>query len=136
MAGTASRQSAGSTELQEGRDLHTRARLLCDDARDACAQLAATRAMSRQLVEALRAAREERRRRPPATEPPCDGAPLTRRQREILAELAAGASTDELAARLYVSRTTIRNHIAAILRALGAHSRLEAVAIARRRGLL
>jgi PAS domain S-box-containing protein len=61
---------------------------------------------------------------------------LTRRQNEILQLLAEGASTDSIAAMLHLSKETVRNHVRNILRALGAHSRLEAVAIAYRRGLL
>jgi PAS domain S-box-containing protein len=61
---------------------------------------------------------------------------LTPRQHEVLQLLAKGASTDAIAARLHLSRETVRNHIRAVLRALGAHSRLEAVAIAHRRGLV
>ena len=62
--------------------------------------------------------------------------PLTRRQVEVLRLLAAGRSTDDVAAELFLSRPTVRNHVARTLRALGAHTRLEAVAIARDRGLL
>jgi DNA-binding CsgD family transcriptional regulator len=61
---------------------------------------------------------------------------LTRRQHEVLALLAAGASTDQIAARLVVSRETVRNHVRHILQRLGARSRLEAVAIAHREKLL
>jgi DNA-binding NarL/FixJ family response regulator len=38
----------------------------------------------------------------------------------------------EIARELHLSVETVRNHIRHLLRALGAHSRLEAVAIARR----
>jgi DNA-binding CsgD family transcriptional regulator len=50
--------------------------------------------------------------------------------------LAEGMSTDQVAAMLHLSKETVRNHIRHVLRALGAHSRLEAVAMARRQGLL
>jgi DNA-binding CsgD family transcriptional regulator len=69
--------------------------------------------------------------RPPArvaAEPePC----LTRRQREILGLLVEGVRAKQIAARLTLSETTVRNHIRAVLRELGAHSQLEAVARAR-----
>lgn len=61
---------------------------------------------------------------------------LTPRQYEILGELARGASTEQIAASLGVARETVRNHVRGLLRSLGVHSRLEAVAEARRRGLL
>ena len=62
--------------------------------------------------------------------------PLTPRQTEILRLLAEGISTDDLAKRLHLSNATVRNHIASIRNALGARSRIEAVAIARDRGIL
>lgn len=62
--------------------------------------------------------------------------PLTRRQDEVLHLLAMGQSTAQIAEVLHLSIETVRNHVRHLLRALGAHSRLEAVAIARREGLL
>lgn len=56
---------------------------------------------------------------------------LTPRQREILLLLAQGVRARQIAARLTLSETTVRNHIQAILLALGVHSQLEAVARAR-----
>ncbi len=64
------------------------------------------------------------------------GAELTTREREVLQLLATGKSTTALAAALFVAPATIRNHIQSILNKLGAHSRLEAVAIASRENLL
>lgn len=68
--------------------------------------------------------------------PPTVHPNLTPRQSEILRLLARGRSTDQMAAELHVSIETVRNHIRAILRALGAHSRLEAVAVAHERHLV
>ena len=62
--------------------------------------------------------------------------PLTPRQQEILRLLDAGLSPQRIAGGLGVSLPTVRNHISALLRRLGCHSQLEAVATARRRGLL
>ncbi len=56
---------------------------------------------------------------------------LTPRQAEVLRLLERGLSTHQIAGELHLSVETVRNHIRAILRALGAHSRLEAVAMAR-----
>lgn len=61
--------------------------------------------------------------------------PLTPRQQEVLELLVSGQSTRQIAASLHLSRETIRNHVRDLLRALGAHSRIEALAEARRRGL-
>jgi len=61
---------------------------------------------------------------------------LTSRQLEVLQLMAEGCATDDLAARLYVSRNTVRTHVQQVFRKLGAKSRLEAVAIARRAGVL
>ena len=68
--------------------------------------------------------------------PPAPHPNLTPRQSEILQLLERGHSTDQIAAELHLSIETVRNHIRAILRALGAHSRLEAVAVAHQRHLV
>jgi len=64
------------------------------------------------------------------------GADLTAREREVLALLVAGKSTASLAAELFVSPATARNHIQSIMNKLGAHSRLEAVSITMRNNIL
>lgn len=64
------------------------------------------------------------------------GRHLTARERETLLLLADGASTDEISTTLGVARNTARNHVQRLLEKLGARSKLEAVAIARRTGLL
>jgi DNA-binding NarL/FixJ family response regulator len=56
---------------------------------------------------------------------------LTPRQAEVLRLLEHGRSTDQIAQDLHLSVETVRNHIRGILKALGVHSRLEAVALAR-----
>jgi PAS domain S-box-containing protein len=55
---------------------------------------------------------------------------LTPRQSEVLELLERGRSTGQIAEELHLSNDTVRNHIRHLLRAVGAHSRLEAVAIA------
>jgi PAS domain S-box-containing protein len=57
---------------------------------------------------------------------------LTPRQAEVLDFLERGHSTSQIAEELHLSPETVRNHIRHLLHALGAHSRLEAVAIANR----
>jgi DNA-binding NarL/FixJ family response regulator len=62
--------------------------------------------------------------------------PLTARELEVLRMLASGVSTSSAAEMLGISTATLRAHVQAILRKLGAHSRLEAVAEAARLGLI
>jgi PAS domain S-box-containing protein len=61
---------------------------------------------------------------------------LTPRQNQILHLLARGHSTRQIAGELHLTIETVRNHIRHLLRAMGAHSRLEALALARADGLL
>jgi PAS domain S-box-containing protein len=66
-----------------------------------------------------------------ADPPPPPHPSLTPRQAEVLRLLEHGRSTDQIARELHLSRDTVRNHIRRMMRALNAHSRLEAVAIGR-----
>jgi len=61
---------------------------------------------------------------------------LTPRQNQILHLLSHGHSTSQIAAELHLSVDTVRNHIRRMLRALGVHSRIEALAVAHREGIL
>jgi len=61
---------------------------------------------------------------------------LTLREREVLQLLADGVSTDAIARRLVLSLHTVRNHIRNVLTKMGAHSRLEAVALAMQHGIV
>jgi PAS domain S-box-containing protein len=61
---------------------------------------------------------------------------LTPRQSEVLRLLEHGRSTEQIAEQLHLSLETVRNHVRAVLRALDVHSRLEAVAVARREHLV
>lgn len=62
-------------------------------------------------------------------------ASLPARAREVLELLAQGLPDDEVAKRLGIARTTLRNHIAAIYKRLGVHKRSALVVWARERGL-
>jgi DNA-binding CsgD family transcriptional regulator len=68
--------------------------------------------------------------------PPKPHPHLTPRQNQVLHLLAHGRSTTQIAAELHLSVDTVRNHVRRMLRALGAHSRIEALAVAHREGLL
>jgi DNA-binding NarL/FixJ family response regulator len=61
---------------------------------------------------------------------------ITPREREILILLSEGVSNARIAAQLHISINTVRNHVQSLLTKLDAHSRLEAVAVAVRRGVL
>jgi DNA-binding NarL/FixJ family response regulator len=61
---------------------------------------------------------------------------LTPREREILELVAQGMSNKAIAAELSLRLNTVRNHVQNVLTKLDAHSKLEAVAIATREGIL
>jgi PAS domain S-box-containing protein len=78
----------------------------------------------------------EARGRAPRTTRSSEETGLTDRQHQVLQLLAEGRSTEEIAAALGLSPTTVRNYVARILATLGVHTRLQAVLAARRRGLV
>lgn len=61
---------------------------------------------------------------------------LTRRQEEVLRLIEQGLSTAEIASALSLTPQTVRNHLQALFERLEVASRTEALASARRRGLL
>lgn len=77
------------------------------------------------LAEVLRARRDE----PPASV-------LSDREIQILELVAAGENNKDIAAQLFLSVNTVRNHIQRISQKLGAHSRLDAVVTAVQCGLI
>lgn len=64
------------------------------------------------------------------------GGDLTPREIEILRLAAEGLANAVIAERLYLSVNTVRNHIQNAIAKLDAHSKLEAVAIAVREGII
>ncbi|MGH9069383.1 MAG: helix-turn-helix domain-containing protein, partial [Acidimicrobiales bacterium] len=62
--------------------------------------------------------------------------PLTDRERDVLGVLAQGASTAQVAAQLYISPKTAKNHLASIYAKLDAGSRTQALVQAARLGLV
>jgi DNA-binding CsgD family transcriptional regulator len=62
--------------------------------------------------------------------------PLTERERQVLELLAGGSSNKAIARALGVMPSTAKFHVASILDKLGAESRIDAIAIAIRRGLI
>jgi DNA-binding CsgD family transcriptional regulator len=64
------------------------------------------------------------------------GTSLTAREREVLALVAVGSTNGAIATRLFMSPKTASVHVSRIIAKLGAGNRTEAVAIARRVGIL
>ena len=61
---------------------------------------------------------------------------LTRRQRQVLVQLAAGATNKEIGRNLDIAEVTVKLHIGQILRRINARNRAEAASIATRAGLI
>jgi DNA-binding NarL/FixJ family response regulator len=64
------------------------------------------------------------------------GASLSTREREVLVQLARGATTNQIAEALVISTSTVKTHIKHIMEKLDASNRAEAVAQAAALGLL
>jgi two-component system response regulator DesR len=62
--------------------------------------------------------------------------PLTEREREVLASAADGATIADLASRLHLSESTVRNYLSAAIGKTGTRNRMEAVQTARTQGWL
>ena len=102
--------------------------------------LAATRAVAagedwvppRLLSVVMTSYRQTSESRPPTREGILT---LTSRERDVLAGMVAGLSRPQIAADLVLSEHTVRTHAQNVLRKLGVHTSLAAVALARRAGL-
>jgi NarL family two-component system response regulator LiaR len=71
-----------------------------------------------------------------ATQPPAPGLDLTDRERVVLALVVEGLNNTQIAARLFVSPSTIKSHVSNILSKLGVSSRTEAATLALRHRLI
>ncbi len=73
-----------------------------------------------------------------ATEPDtgASNSPITHRQREVLELMAEGYSNKLIAYKLQLTEGTVKQHVAAVLKTLGATNRTQAVAAARSSGVL
>jgi DNA-binding NarL/FixJ family response regulator len=102
------------------------------------------------VIRAIRAARDGqllvdgttlaailgRVRRPGVAEPPGDAPSLTRRERDVLGLMGQGLDPHAIAKELGISLHTCRGYQKSIMAKLDAHSQLETVVIATRRGLI
>jgi DNA-binding NarL/FixJ family response regulator len=88
------------------------------------------------LLAAIRAAAQDPSAMPldPAAEVQAHG--LSDRELQVLTLLARGMDTEAISAELFLSINTVRNHVQHILVKLGVHSRLAAVALAVRQGMV
>jgi DNA-binding CsgD family transcriptional regulator/tetratricopeptide (TPR) repeat protein len=102
------------------------------------ARATALRLGAQPLLEELRAIDGQAPRRPAESRRavPARSTELTAREREILHLVAAGRTNGEIGKQLFIATKTASVHVSNILAKLGASSRTEAAAIARRDGLL
>ena len=86
---------------------------------------------SRTIVEKLAQIRQ-----PAASPEGVELADLTAREREVFGLMCEGRSDAEIAAKLGVSRNTVRNHVSALYAKLDVHRRSDAIVWGRERGLI
>jgi two-component system response regulator DesR len=62
--------------------------------------------------------------------------PLTERERDVLREAGDGSTVADIAARLHLSESTVRNYLSAAITKTGTRNRIEAVGVAQANGWL
>ena len=88
---------------------------------------ALSRSMTLRLMEELARTKEPSRTGDPT---------LTRREMEVLREIASGVSNQEIADHLFISENTVKYHVHSILEKLNLSDRRDAAIYARERGLI
>jgi DNA-binding NarL/FixJ family response regulator len=73
---------------------------------------------------------------PAGADEPARDADLTEREHDVLRLVARGLTSAQIGAELYLATNTVRSYVQSVLRKLGAHSRIEALAEAQRRRLV
>jgi len=63
-----------------------------------------------------------------------NGARLTEREREVVRRIAEGDTTDEIAVRLFISRTTVDTHVRKAMGRMGARNRAHLISLALQAG--
>ena len=91
---------------------------------------ALSRSMTLRLMEELSRTKEPERLEDASV------ASLTRREMDVLRELAAGLTNQEIAARLYISENTVKYHVHSILDKLNLPGRRAAAIFAKERGIM
>jgi DNA-binding NarL/FixJ family response regulator len=84
------------------------------------------------LLHSVRAAVVEEQVHPEPTELP----DLSARELDVLELLAEGCDNTEIASRLYVSPSTVKNHVSRLLEKIGVDNRVQAATYALRNGLV
>lgn len=111
---------------EELRDLHAELRQIAQSADDPALRARIWEA-SRRLADLTA---------PPAAREPAPVTPLSPRELDVLSQIALGCTNPEAAARLSLRPETVKAYLRSAMRKLDARTRYEAVASARRRGLL
>src|SRR5918999_2847136 len=130
---TETRQLARAIEAGAAAVLHKSAS--ADEVLDAIRRLhAGERLVSQdEVMEAVRLMSRERREKRDAERAV---GRLTPRERELIQVLGEGLADKEIAARLHLTVGTVRRHLASIFEKLGVRSRLQAIIVAARHGLV
>ena len=61
---------------------------------------------------------------------------LTQRETQVLQKLADGLSAGEIGLQLFITQATVKTHLASIYRKLESKNRIQAIIVARKKGLL
>ena len=92
--------------------------------------------VTRRLIEHFQAGTGETANNRPIAESDERFASLTEREAEVLVELARGLSNAEIAAKLFVSETTVKTHVGRVLTKLEVRDRVQAVVMAYESGIV
>lgn len=122
-AASAPPQPSTGVVVEELRDIHAELRDIAHSAADATLR-DRLHAVGARLTRAL------------SGEPAADAPRLSRRELDVLVQVALGCSNQEAAQRLSVGPETVKSYLRSAMTKLDAHSRHEAVVTARRLGLI